>query len=435
MTFGLVCFLLGAVAVWTRRRTDRALVFVVALAVLIPSVARPPLMGPLALFAPQTLFLVIYVCIRAFVAKRGPRQRTSRMATLVAGVTSLLLTAAVISTLLGPGPRYLPGIVDSLLAPLILFVLVIRDRDRAARWSETVRNGLLGIAVFESALALVQFATGRVLFYETARKEFWWYTSDQFNRATSTLDSPLDLAMLLCVALPLAVMARRSVIRIGSMFLLTAGIALTASRLALGLVAVAWLFALLGTKLSLGKKASIAVAAVVSLFVLLQTDLARTALDRLGGSTSSSAARESAVSYVLQNANDFLFLGYGYSRGGSLRDIGVLASSIENALLSFAYDYGAVPTVLWFAVMLLLALVAWQVAERRGLALALTLGLIMTAGYSSLSTRSAATSIFWALVILATVSIMESRATSQKTGDLAPVNRMDVARDRTAVPR
>lgn len=435
MTFGLVCFLLGAVAVWTRRRTDRALVFVVALAVLIPSVARPPLMGPLALFAPQTLFLVIYVGIRAFVAKRGPRQRTSRMATLVAGVTSLLLTAAVISTLLGPGPRYLPGIVDSLLAPLILFFLVIRDRDRAARWSETVRNSLLGIAVFESALALVQFATGRVLFYETARKEFWWYTSDQFNRATSTLDSPLDLAMLLCVALPLAVMARGSVIRIGSMFLLTAGIALTASRLALGLVAVAWLFALLGTKLSLGKKASIAVAAVVSLFVLLQTDLARTALDRLGGSTSSSAARESAVSYVLQNANDFLFLGYGYSRGGSLRDIGVLASSIENALLSFAYDYGAVPTVLWFAVMLLLALVAWQVAERRGLALALTLGLIMTAGYSSLSTRSAATSIFWALVILATVSIMESRATSQKTGDIAPVNRMDVARDRTAVPR
>ena len=434
MTFGLVCLLLVAVALWTRRRTDRALVVIVALAVLIPSVARPPLMGPLALFAPQTLFLVIYVVIRAFVAGKGRRQPVSHMATLVAGVTSLLLAAAVVSTLLGPGPRYLPGIVDSLLAPLILFVMVVRDRDRTAKWSETVRNSLLGLAVLESVLALVQFTTGRVLFYETARKDFWWYTSDQFNRATSTLDSPLDLAMLLCVALPLAVMARGSVMRIGSMFLLTAGIALTASRLALGLVAVAWLFALVGTRLSLGKKASIAVAAVASLFVLLQTDLARTALDRLNGSVASSAARESAVSYVLQNVTDFLFLGYGYSRGGSLRDIGVLTSSIENALLSFAYDFGAVPTVLWFAVMLLLALVAWQVAERRGLALALMLGLVMTVGYSSLSTRSAATPVFWALVALATVSIIDSRTSSRNAGDIAPAEGAETRRDRTAVP-
>jgi hypothetical protein len=435
VTFGLMCILLVAAALWTRRRTDRALIFVVALAVLIPSVARPPLMGPLSLFAPQTLFLVIYMAVRALMAKRGPRQPASRMGALIAGMTTLLLLAAVASTLLGPGPRYLPGIVDSLLVPLVMFVIVLRDRDRTPAWLDTARNALLGLAVFESVLALVQFATGRVLFYETARQEFWWYTSNQFNRATGTLDSPLDLAMLLCVALPLAVMARQSIIRIGSMFLLTAGIALTASRLAIGLAAVAWLFALLGTKLSLGKKASIAVAAVASLFVLLQTDLAQTALDRLNGSVSSSAARETAVSYVLQNVSDFLFLGYGYSRGGSLRDIGVLASSIENALLSFAYDFGAVPTVLWFAVMVLLALVAWRVAERRGLALALAFGLVMAVGYSSLSTRSAATPIFWALVTLAAVSIIESRTKLRQTGDESALDREGSRRQGTTVAR
>jgi hypothetical protein len=193
----------------------------------------------------------------------------------------------------------------------------------------------------------------------------------------------------------------------------TAGIALTASRLALGLSAAAWLFALLGTRLSIGKKASIAVAAITSLIVLLQTDLARTALDRLSGSVASSEVRGTAVSYMLQNVSDFAFLGYGYSRGGSLRDAGVLASSIENAALSFAYDFGALPTALWFVAMIVLALVAWRVAERRGLALALAFGLVMAVGYSSLSTRSAATPVFWALVTLAAVSIADSRRSSQ----------------------
>ncbi|GAA0966608.1 hypothetical protein FFA01_24410 [Frigoribacterium faeni] len=391
-------------------------------------------MGPLSLFAPQTLFLAMYLAVRALMTSGRPRPPGSRLATTVTIATILLLIAAVVSTLLGPGPRYLPGIADSLVAPLVLFALVMRDKDRSETWSQTVRNGLLGLAVFESFLALVQFGTGRVLFFETARQEFWWYTSNQFNRATGTLDSPLDLAMLLLVALPLAVMTRRSWVRITAMFILTAGIALTASRLAIGLSAAAWLFALLGTRLSIGKKASIAVAAVTSLIVLLQTDLAQTALDRLGGSVASSEVRGTAVSYMLQNVSDFIFLGYGYSRGGSLRDAGVLASSIENAALSFAYDFGALPTALWFLAMILLALVAWRVAERRGLALALAFGLVMAVGYSSLSTRSAATPIFWTLVTLAAVSIADSRRSTQE-GPTPSAGQAEVGRSRSLVRR
>jgi hypothetical protein len=432
--FGILCIALVAAAIWARRRSDRALLIVVALAVLIPSVARPPLMGPLNLFAPQTLFLAIYLAVRALTANGRARPAGSRMALIVTVATILLLLAAVVSTLLGPGPRYLPGIADSLVAPLVLFALVMRDKDRREAWSQTVRNGLLGLAVFESFLALIQFTTGRVLFFETARQEFWWYTSNQFNRATGTLDSPLDLAMLLCIALPLAVMARRSWVRLAAMFLVTAGIALTASRLALGLSAAAWLFALLGTRLSIGKKASIAVAAITSLIVLLQTDLARTALDRLSGSVASSEVRGTAVSYMLQNVSDFAFLGYGYSRGGSLRDAGVLASSIENAALSFAYDFGALPTALWFLAMIVLALVAWRVTERRGLALALAFGLVMAVGYSSLSTRSAATPVFWALVTLAAVSIADSRRASQG-GPTPSDGQLEVGRTKSLVRR
>lgn len=276
------------------------------------------------------------------------------------------------------------------------------------------------VALIESSIAILQRLTQTSIFYETFyARQYWW--SGEVTRSLGTLDSPLDLAALLSMALIFAVRLRRTLTSIASGAFILVGAWSTESRVGIILSVTAFVFLVLwksrGPIVGLIASLTIAIATVV----FLNSAIAAQTLDRFGdrGATSSAARSDAFQTGVelLQSSPPF-GNGIGYSYQFSTA---YLASSFENAYLAMAIDAGVILTV-----ALLLAQILVLMSGPRMMSAFRLPGLfaiIWGFSYSAFLSASAFSLLAW--FFLGLTSIATSIGTSGEDPKFAPLRKTD----------
>lgn len=410
------------VVAWTvRRRPELAILIALLIATSIPSVAHSMLESGLLPFAPTTVFIGSYVAIN-LLDTRDPRQRRTPDVVVAVGVAGLMLAfGALLSTYLATGTRRLPDVIDLMLAPVALYLVVVRAKWTDQRSLRVLQTGILTIATVQAIFAIAQWQTGRLLFFENSRTNFYWVRTLDFTRATGTLDSPLDLSLLLAIAVPLTMAIRNMLLRTLLLSLLATGILLTGSRSGMVALVAAVAIATVASKLSIAQRAMVAVAGVIAAAVVSRTGAAEGTLLRFETGRDSNEARRIARSYALDNIDGSAIIGRGAAASGGLRDQGVLSSSLESGWLGAAFDYGALFTLIFLVSLALLIVATAQAPSGRLPALSAAIAVTLVGGYSSISTRSAAAIILWtAVCLIAAVYISAEEDKSWTKDDSIP---------------
>jgi hypothetical protein len=264
----------------------------------------------------------------------------------------VVVCAFVIGLLWGSPTSFLVQYAAPLSAFFAMSVAVSR-RDRTA-WGKVARFALI-LAVAEAFLAIAQRVLGDALVFEEYYSTFYWWTST-LHRALGTMDSPLDLAAFLTMALPLVTVVRRTTVAIAISAALASGVVASGSRVGIIIAAVvlAWVLVTHSRNAAVGAFIAVCLSAATILF--LTSDLAHELLDRFGErGEASSSAREDAfrIGTDLVWSSPLVGNGPGYAYGFSLEN---LVSSFENAYLATAIDYGLVFVATMLALQILAVL-------------------------------------------------------------------------------
>lgn len=389
----LLCLLVVFIS---RRRISRFPLIGIFLYLAVPSVARGIFVGQGPPFHPATLFVIValtYLLLTQFKylieIALGAFTRTLLLV--------LLVSHAFILTLAGTGA--VGQLYNNLIGPVALLALVGVSLKVEGRNAATflVRSFLL-FASAQSALGLAQTLLARPLVYEAQYARFYWFSADRFSRALGTLDSALDLALLLVVAIPLANYIRRPLLRVLCVAIMLGGVFATQSRLGVLLAVIGVLYVALS-----GETARIRIATAIGLLVasvaLALSRFGQDFMSRAQNAGGSTMRRSEATQYILDNIFNNFLIGKGLNSSYGLRSGGTLGSSLENGFAMYAYDFG------WVAAVLLLAFLgaAFSSCLLRAdwsPALSMIILIIMVAGYSSFMTQSASGAIMFFVVAL-----------------------------------
>lgn len=373
---------------------------IVTVRLFVPQVAGSVLVGSSDNLHPATWWT--FLAFGLVLLLRGPllleELRGSRGVYVAATV---LAAATLILTVWQRAPVNLWGLLNTLIAALLLFALVrcsIRQhhdsRGRLARW-------FVMIAVIQSVIGGLQVALNDALFYVSYRTKAFWFDANSIDRALGTADSPLDLTLLLLTALPLTLFIRRVLLKLVAIGILGAGILLTQSRVGLLMFAFVLLIILLRARVpAYAKIFGLLALPGVALFTL-RSEIAEGTLGRFVDDSGSAVARQRALDYFLSNAERSAFLGQGFGSSFDARTIGAINTSLESSFLMFFIDFGGVITALLGILLIVLLLQARKTDSGPGLLLAAIAAIAITASYSGFMTQGAASMILWFVLALA----------------------------------
>ncbi|MWV60591.1 O-antigen ligase family protein [Rathayibacter sp. VKM Ac-2754] len=274
---------------------------------------------------------------------------------------------------------------------------------------------VVALGVAEAALGVAQYASGSAIFFSSYYSTNSWWETD-LNRAVGTLDSPLDLAALLTMTMPLANYLKNPAIKYSSLLVLTLGVFVTGSRtgIVMVVVIVVWLLLFNSSNAFIGLILSLCTVLVAVLF--LSSSLSSLLLDRFGARGAvSTDARSSALDVGLglipRNPFDGRGIGFAYTFSSS-----ELRSSFENGYLATAIDLGLI------AALSLILIQVWATftTRSRGL-LARAPGLIaLTWGFSYSSFVSSSTFGLLAWSFIAISSLAAFRPSSAQAPSELP---------------
>ena len=296
--------------------------------------------GPIGRIHPSLwIFLIGFVVTTVFspLRRSGTKVRTG----VVWLIGAWLVVTAVIVVL--QSGSSIPGafIVFYLTPPLAFFAIhAAATREDANLWKKVVPV-VLAAAAAESVLALLQVLTHSSLLFERYyASNYWW--RDYLDRAPGTLDSPLDLAAFLTMAIPLAGTLRRTPLVYALAALFAVGVVVSGSRTGVGVAAVlvVWLVFVRSTNVLAAVLTALAVG--LAAIALLASPVAATLLGRFGEQgDSSTAARGDALGVGLDivSRSPLGGNGAGYAYNFSTA---FLQSSFENAYLATAIDFGII---------------------------------------------------------------------------------------------
>lgn len=400
MTLFLLTTASVLLAIIFRRRPVVWLSIGIACTVLLPKVATRQWLstaGVLSTVHPSVwLFLAgTIVTLLSTTAGQAGGGRRTLSGLLLAWVAA---SALIITLVWGSSTSFLLQYA----APMAAFfaVTVSVSRVEPSVWRK-LASFVLFLAAFEAILAMIQKALGSALVYEQYYATFYWWSSS-LNRSIGTLDSPLDLAAFLTMALPLVAVVRRTPTAIAVSAIVVGGVFVSGSRVGI-IIAVAVLAWVLITH-SRNAVVGVFVAALLGAATILFMTSALSAelLDRFGErGTASSDAREEALGIGVQLVSDNLLLGNGpgFSYSYSLEN---LATSFENAYLASAVDYGLV------FVSTLLALQLWAVLQGRSAGVVYLLpglvGIVWGFAYSSFLSTSVFGLLTWFFIGISSVA-------------------------------
>ncbi len=325
---------------------------------------------------------------------------------------SLFLSVAFLATKTSASGSGLVLFVDVMLGPVLLFLITNVVLARNPGGLLVLRNWIIGIAAVEAGFAIVQKLLGSVVLYRAYFQKQYWFDEIRFPRWMGTLDHPLALSLLLCVAVPLVAGIRSVWLQIPLLAVMGVGVVATQSRTGLVVVALGVSYVVLTSRIRIAAKVvAVAVLGVAAYFVATSS-LVQGVADRLQNDTGSSLARGAALNFFLDHWDKYFLTGGGVGSSYEIADLAGLTTSLESSILIYAVDVGVLFSLIYFGVQLVIALRSMGPSLCPGLSLAALLVVIVPQTYNALGARTFAGILVWLILAMAASMTTERKRLS-----------------------
>ncbi|NOJ60748.1 hypothetical protein [Arthrobacter sp. 260] len=392
--------LCGGFALSFRSRPAVSLVAILTLWFLVPTVGSPLITGQPT--GPLSMHAATWLIVATFVVQleRDPAALFDTVARHIYAFLALgvVIAAAVLTTLTRIGGGGTVLLVDQIIAPVMFFLLVLATAHRTPALVSWLRIALLSLAAIVSAVAVAQWFSESVLFYEDGFLTQYWFNPDN-RRWMGVLDQPLTLSMAMCVLAPL-VAGARAVIQVPLLALMSTAVMVSQSRVGLVIFILVLAYLVLFSRTGPFAKVGMVLALSAAGAALLATPVAEGLLGRIEDDTGSFAARSEATASFFASWTDYLMVGSGIGSSYGVAEESGLSTSLESSILMYSVDLGIVFAVLYFGVLLAFVLKYANRTGVRGLGLAALLAVLIPQTFSALGTRSAAGILMWAVIAM-----------------------------------
>lgn len=393
--FGVSCLL----GLRFRTHSSRVLIVILGIFVLIPTSATALLTGrdygvsgPLSLLPMTIVVCAVAAVVICFFPMVMLRLRFPVPQTIA---IVLVLASAMVETLARGGGSGMGQLLDTLVGPIILFLLIVASHRIDPRMGQSLRVFLITLGAFEAVLGIAQYILKRPIFFEGeyARQAWFQYFNVTAFRSMGTFDHPLNYALFLLLGLCLTLSLSNRVLSAILTIVFIVAIAASASRSAL-LGAVYVMLMMTVTRRSSTRWVVFWVGLVAG-SLLVFSILGDVLASRLSDDAGSAATRRQAANLFVHILPRHVLLGSGLGSSQQASILGGLRTSFESPFFSLTIEIGLVMTVLLFSAMVSLAVSrgvsrAWS-PENVG---ALTV-LAVTMTYSSFGVKSAAGYLVW----------------------------------------
>ena len=379
-----------------RRRIRWAFAVVLGLWMLVPTVGSPLITGvdsgALSMHAASWLIFAVFT-VRLLHDPVSLRRVLGREFFFFM-VLALVVLAAFLASRSSPDGGGMVLLVDQILAPVLFFLILLSAALDDPDLVTALRTMLLTLVAATCVIALIQWLTHSVLFYEEGFLTQYWFNPET-DRWMGTLDQPLALSLAICVAAPLVAGLKHNLLQALLLLLMITGVLVTQSRVGLFVVGFSVVAVVLFAKRRVWVKIVFLVVLSVATWFIVQSPLVAGVAERLEDDTGSAEARARALEYFVAHWSDYFIAGQGIGASYKVAVQGGLQTSFENPLVMYSIDFGILFALLYFGVMVYLVLKHAPRHHFRGLTLAGLLAVVVPQTYSSLATRSAAAILIW----------------------------------------
>lgn len=404
LQLGLWIGMCAVAALVLRRRLFILVVAVLVLMFLVPTVGSSLLTGqasgPLSLHAGT--WLIFFTLLVQLMFNAAPLSRVIAKDIFLFLILIVVVGASVLATREGSGGG-LVVLIDQVVAPVMLFVLIVSLGPADPQLVKKLRIVLLALAAVVSIVAVAQWSTNSVLFYEKGFETQYWFTPTQ-SRWMGTFDQPLALSFALCTLGALVAGIKRLAIQLPLLALFATGVLTTQSRVGILIFLAVALLVVLRSNAKFVAKAFMLSVLVGAGFLFYNSPLAAGVLGRFADDTGSGQAREAATRFFLNTWPQFVLTGGGMTSSYRVGETAGLGTSLESSILMYSVDVGVVFALLYFGSMVFIVLRGISAKVGGGLVLAGILAVVIPQTYSSLSTRSVAGTIVWTILALIVVA-------------------------------
>lgn len=315
---------------------------------------------------------------------------------------SVFVAGAVLTTLdTASGGVKLLG--DMIVAPLLLFWLLVTDAHRDPAKLKAVRNTFLAVAVAESLLAVAQFGSRSLLVYAADFRDVSWFNPDRLDRWMGTTDSPLVLSFAICLAAPLVVSLRHSWLQVPIVVVLLMGIVTTQSRVGIVMMGLILVYLLVRARIGRAARVLYLTLMATAAVVLANSPLSSGVASRLPDD-GSAGARLLALETFFDQFLDHLLTGEGLTSSYRVAQEAGLNSSLESSFLMFAIDTGVIMAALFFGTQVLLVLLNLPDNMMRGAAAAALVACLVQQTFSAAGFSNLTGAFAWVAVGLVVAS-------------------------------
>ena len=337
------------VALVLRTRPVVATALAVVLWGAIPAVAAHQFtgqsVGPLAIH-PAT-WLVLWTFLAQLVFQPAPIAGAIARHPLIT-LGAVIFTGGCAWTSIANDSGGLRLLLDQIVAPLLVFLLLVARAHGSPRDTLFVRNTILGLAAAQSLLTIAQSAAGRMLVFEADYETLPWFNPLKFDRWMGTTDSPLILAYLLCIAAALAIGVRNVALRFVLLGLFLVSVLITQSRAGVGILCAVIFYAVVRSRMAVWARGLAGLAVVAVGYILITSTLIVGFASRLADDTGSADARQRALAFIFGNWSGYLFAGEGLTASYTVARGAGLETSIESSILMYAVDVGWALALVYF---------------------------------------------------------------------------------------
>ncbi|WP_120522815.1 hypothetical protein [Arthrobacter celericrescens] len=406
-----------------RRRIRWVIAAVLGLWMLVPTVGSPLITGvdsgSLSMHAASWLIFAAFI-VRLAHDPVSLRRVLAREFFLFMGL-ALVVAAGFLASRTSQEGGGMVLLVDQILAPVLFFLILLSAALTDPGLVTALRTMLLTLVALTCVIALVQWLTHSVLFYEEGFLTQYWFNPDT-DRWMGTLDQPLALSLAICVAAPLVAGLKHNSLQALLLILMITGVLVTQSRVGLFVVGFSVVAVVLFAKRRAWVKVGFLAVLSVATWFIVQSPLVAGVAQRLEDDTGSAEARGRALEYFVAHWSDYFIAGQGIGASYRVAVQGGLETSFESPLVMYSIDFGIVFALLYFGMMAYLVLKHATRHHFRGLTLAGLLAVAVPQTYSSLATRSAAAILIWtvfAMLVMAGDEVV-------RQGQLAKAARLDL---------
>lgn len=384
-----------------RRRPLDATLVALAVWVLVPAAAGGLLTGHttgLMGIHPASWLVLAVAGLQVLQAPAALVRVVAQRVHLVVALVLVVAVSALTTQQLGTGGLAL--LVDVVVVPALMFLLVLANVDHDPRAARRARTTVLALAAVTAAFALVQWMSGRALLYEDQFATRYWFR-EGFDRYMATLDSPLTLSMLLCVAVPLLVGLRRAGVQFALVALYLGGTIVTQSRTGVVIVGVLAVWVVIRSQAPAHVRLLSLCALGGGAAALLGSGIAAGVAARFVDDQGSAGARTDAFRFFAETWQDYPVLGHGLTASYRYASQGGLQTSLENSFFMYAVDIGVLFALVYFGAQLLLVIEAWtRSTPLPGARVAATVAFLLPLTYNALAARSASGAVLWVALAL-----------------------------------